>query len=714
MEVLIMFCPDCGKEIAAGEVKCSVCGHEFENAQEATVAIPESDAEKTVFAAAEPEATVATAESAPVGEDAPEIRFAVDEDAPKKKKSKLPAIIAIIASVAIILAGAAFFFWDEISLLWAGPEEHFQYDTKEAVSSMAEGLTEIYSAALDSLGEDMASSGEFKIDLSDELIDLLGYDIPTTLGITYNITYEGAKYALDLALNTGDEAFISANAILDLNELAIYISVPELYDDTFVLDVSDFLNYGDMSTVMSMLGLNYDEIIETIQSLLPEPDMIGDMFEKYMGAIIDALYDVYRDKDTTLEIRGVTQKNLTKYEVSVTPKMMADVACSVIETFFDDELITDYIADVCDGIDKLFSGNPLINGKTVKKEIDKTLNTLEDEYNKSKKSIKAELSEIPMEPVDITIWMDENNTVIAFSLETNAVEMETTVDGDEVVSTNTTNTPISVFMGKALGGDKAAYDFSVKYADETLVSVGGSGVEKKGAFTGEWAVEFEGEKLFSLKFKDFQFSNMLNGSVKVAVTESVYVELSGVTNDKECTVTLSAGMGGTPLASITIGSKMEKPGKIEIPENLSSETDIESFFSDISLFDIQDIIEESGIDLEELMGAAEAFAEYLEEMNIDLSELFGYGSIYDQSAESVYGDYYDDFDYYDDYYDDYDDYYYDDYEDIYDDYEDIYDDYNDYFDEEDYDELYEDLMDDYGDLFEGNEDEIEDLYEDLF
>jgi|GEM_PF-2682886 len=593
-------------------------------------------------AAAMEEAPPAVADEAPeVSEEAaPE---AVEEK-PKKSRKKLIIILSVILAVLLAAGAVLFIFRDKI---FSKDEKDDKTDSEKVELKEESALApsekrfnelfnknfsmflEPYSSLFDRIGNIFtktgAFSGELGIELGEDINDILGVDLPSDLSLTYDFNYDKSSglALLELCLVSEKDTVISAEIILDTEELCLYVSVPELFDETIYISFEDLIPTGLMEEAMELL--NDEEYLAAMELLMPDEDFAEDLCKKYLGLLAKIFADITWKEDVSLEVLSVKSKDLIAYNFNITEKSLFDALCAVVEEFTEDEELWGYVEEAYAGFYLLaeISGasvDKLYDPDEIGEILDGALYELSESFAEFAAGAEAEgISKNTI--AEISVYVDKDDIF-------RAVELFADTGEDPEDEDERSEQKIRIFFGEAVNKDRAAYEFSISVDGENFYFAGGEGDIKDEAFTGEIIIEVEGKTFATFKLEEYDLAEG-TGRIEYEIGE-ICLSVESVSKDDEMGYELSVSYDDQHLLTLCSDLQTEKVKKVKIPSDLVGILEIGDI--ELKAESFEELLRDAGIDVDEIVAA-------LEELGIDIGgssaplpddfegydeELFGY------------------------------------------------------------------------------------------
>lgn len=565
-----MLCPNCGKQFEENQNFCAGCGTvrpaeapvQFQNVQNTA---EQNNAADVNNAYVQPETQVQ-----PVGE-------AVSDSVPtKKKKSKKGFVISAVALfvVAAVVAGIFFipkFFKKE-------PDSQFQSIAKNFAKDLSVTAGEVVDLTVS--GDGFIMSGSAKISLGSTILGAsseLGF--LKNVSLDYEMGYNGSAYEMEMALKLSKTEVLAANLIVDLEKGGLYLTVPNLTDETLYIEVGD----EELSSIVPPSDFIEFYSIENFNELLPDSKVVEDIIYEYLCVIIEEM-DATETENVKLKAGGVSQ-DTTLLEAPLSEKSLAKVAKAFLKKAKNDKRITKIISDFVDAIGE--------DGDNAVKEYEEGIQDALDDIDSDELDTEAALT--------IKLWLNDNDEVIGAALE---------IDIDEEGGISYASTE---------NGKNRGFEVAIE-ADGQKMSVSGSGKVTDKEFNGKYTLKFLDYNIFEFGLKDISLSKLEknqfegtftlkfgdgfvefseeNGSDIDAQTSMIYdlceAELYYKLTDKETAYKLSLNMQGISLFSISNDMSVEQSAaKIDIPDDYIS--DIKDWTKGIDFQELLEVLEDAGV-----------------------------------------------------------------------------------------------------------------------
>lgn len=680
------YCKNCGSPIEDGGAFCTECGtpvEAVENEAQDTQA-PVEQAENAVqeaqvseeTTAIEAQAQVVTAENEVQGfqiseeaindeaqspaEEAPAEEFFSDEtaeEAPKKKKRKMPKLLKIglpivaLALVAVIVFNFSTIYGALLRTFGSG-KQYFNYVQSKAVDKFCDSFIDNFYAPLVSEPKSLTADMTLDFTIDESIADLIGADDSAAgelIDIINNLTFVASaktdgndKAAYDVMLKLSGKEIIAADLILDNPGGAFYFALPQLFEEYFKLDINsitqktsqdDYYNdyYGEsVYAEPAVTGESVaTKLMEVLPEILPSSEEMKDLLSRYAEIAFDAIDDIEKDS-TTLTV-GSVKEDCTVLSFKISEKTVINIAKAILKEAKNDGTIKEILNNFEKELGEEILGSSSGLYEKFQDFVDEALDELDDVETGST-SIK------------VKEYVNSSHEIIG---------LEVSVDKQDVI-----------YFATARDGDKFATEVDIA----SMVKIDGKGTEKDGKTNGTFSVSYLNQDILTLKVKNYA-SDGNNFSGSFIFTPSEELLSNYLSSDAASLVELL-----NPSLEIKIESKKESgkfainilQGESKVLLGVEISSTITGDGSNITIpsdaIDINDeaAMEEwaAGVDIEATL---EKIMTALEEAGVSEDTLNNLIAMFTGANQDSYDE-----EYYDDYYADYSDY--NDYEFSYSDY----------------------------------------------
>lgn len=620
-----MFCHKCGKELPDGTLFCGECGAKQDNGVVQTAEAPAAETVNPIQTTEAVNGFEVQADPAP--QFAPAFA-AASFDAPQKKKKKLwlkllPAVIALALVAAILLnLGTVIGFGIKT---FGSDKAYFGYVEKKAFDAYADDVTDLYSALVKNYTSSQSLSGEMKLILGDDLLQILEtassgsmkLDWLKDIAIAYNVNMNGSAEELNMGLKLGNTEIVALRAIVDLLKGDIYMALTNLSDK--YMHIEGMNGTDSAAAVMPSIYGNED-----FKKALPAEEALNELIKKYVKIALEEIEKVEKSSDT-VRIEGI-KESCTTITFTVTNEDLMDIAVAVLEEAKKDSEIKAIIEDFV----KFLNDEEILDDKPsdVYDEFVEIVDEAIDETEDSKKEMDKD--ELENELISVIDYVNGSHEVIGRDFE---------VGGQKYVSYATA---------------RDGSDFATEIDIANTLTIKGSGTDKNGKINGKFSVSASGMSVGDIEIVDFESSDLEEGEVSgtfrfiinkqllsmfsnaageyaslINGLNGVEIKLAG---DKEsASYEFNVLYNNKTLAGIAVSGKTQDSKEIKYPAESSVVEGEEEYLETIDLDKLYTALEKAGVP-SELIAALKS------------GTLFG-NSLEDDYYEDFVDGYEDDYDY---------------------------------------------------------------------
>lgn len=502
-----MFCPKCGKQLSDETAFCTGCGATLQTAEPATNAA-EPEQPKEVIA----EETVEVKQVAEPEQAASQFAQ-VQFDAPKKKsKSKKLAIAIGAAAVVVVVALAIILNLTMIEGFFVknfgSDSDYLAFVEKNALNSYTDDLTESYGSLMQSKKPENSMKTQVKLNISDELLSLLGTYIKEsggqemdlawlkTIAMNFDINQKGDLMQLIAALEIDGQDIIGAEMISDMAKQEMFVALVGLTEQYLKLDVgamTDDMVGNDLGSIGGMASAGAsNQLLEIVsdpefKKLLPTDKELNNLLDKYLQIVLDNMNSVAKEKDT-IEINGIEQK-VTVLEIEIDSDTLVAIAEEVLKEAKSDKELKKHITNIAKYLEKKNLVEDAGEAYDAFKEaVEEGLTSLDDmDYKNETLAV-------------IVDYINGNHEVIGRKIE---------IDDEDIL-----------YYAIVRKGD----EFAVTVEMPKVVFSGG-GTEKKNVVNGEFVLEVDDTKYLKIVATSLSFDETLygalNGNIRITPTDEL-------------------------------------------------------------------------------------------------------------------------------------------------------------------------------------------------
>lgn len=524
---------------------------------------------------------------------------------------KLRRTIAFLAAVSMIAGSTG-------TVFAAGAYSEAE---KKAASAALEDFSVLYQKDLDRaeglLEGGTAVNADLKLELGETVRALAGMaasmDISwfSDLGMKYDVAMNGAMQAVTGSLYVNDTDICTFAIYMDYATMTSYVYVPEILPYYLKLPMAEVYD-AETAAAVSMTK----KLLEDPLALYPDAQVIKDILNRYLTMLFDG-FESGDGEAASLDLNG-TAVSATMYEGAMYEKNAYDMLKEMLTTARDDEQIKE-IVDTWSAVIVPEESENIY--RSLQSEVDTLLADMGD---------GSHISEDQSAYVASTVWTDAEGKVVGRKFGF--------VDGEE---------EMALFSYRSLQND-ANSDLMISVnADETIVSLEGTGQIAEGKLDGIYEILVDGRKAAEIGVADYDIAAMEAGALNASYTvqlEPGFVEdedynmLTSFALSLDCAVdpetedtelVLGLSTSGMDLGTLTMtagyGEMAEFPelSSLEDVIDLASEADAEKLAAGLDWTPVKDNCIAAGIPAELVEMADEAIR----------AELFG---AEEEEAELIY------------------------------------------------------------------------------
>ena len=438
--------------------------------------------------------------------------------------------------------------------------------------------------------QDFSAEMGIDVDVSSQLVAVLrsltseDFTWINDVKLTLSENVNDDKVSLDLGMRYGKKDIVSVKAALDVIRKELYVSVPELAENSIKLGTEE---YVDLSTIF--VDVDYKDI-------LPKQATLKKMIQRYFDIIMNNISDAsYESKNLT--VNGVAESS-TLYEIAITEKLLAQTLLDIYTTAKEDADIKEVIYNAVDAAKELSSYSYEIDE-------DEIYNSFVEYLTQAIAAMEESIAEGKVSDKTVFEW---RTYVASKGVDVIAVELEikNAVDGK----------PYVIFAGRTQDGNKIGVNVYGGVSKERDFEIEGSFVEKGSKVSGTYEILVENKSMLFVDVVDFDTDKFdkgyLNGTISISPSKGMVEELSnefgieasmiGLSistlslkfdfeqkNENEMKFVASVLSGDEPYLSISLDSKLASGTSVNIPSNATEDVeewvegfDVEGFVKKVS------------------------------------------------------------------------------------------------------------------------------------
>lgn len=595
-----MECKNCGSPILEGDKFCSKCGTRVtEEAKVKETKVEETKAEEKPVPLCIPEEEPLKSKIVWKGMFKGK-RTALEPDKPKKWISKVILGILGVAVVVLIANGAKLInSWHRN---FSTPEEYYRWVEQKTIQKNAKTLAEYYvNHFVEYLHRyDSHISGEIRLELGDAAREMMG---SAGLGswfeegtFTYESTIKDSVMQGILGLEIGGEKLFSLDAVMDLQDEAVYLGFPGLTKTYLGMDTGEREFVRGFEYVSGMEPEEYLkalELLEVFYKECPDRKQVEALANRYLELLLDNIDNVKMRTGKTARAGSVTQ------------------TCTTLEIYLDKEDIRNMLSELLEELQEDSEIELLLYQVfELAEELDLDIGYYRDAdefYESFQDSIDEILDDMDYyityhDELDMTVYVDDKGQVVGRT-------MEFPNSWDEV----------SFSYLYPHHGSRFGYKASIM-ADGEEVSVTGSGKDFGNKINGSFTIKYEGSGIVDVEVEDFDLKSLKKGFLNGCFTVTASSGIKRIGNmsaaysylsDMQLILDISMSRSSEKLSvevregkelwgSLTITSKSGSGKKISVPSTKStvfvdSNRDLEDWWDSIEWKDLIKKMDKAGL-----------------------------------------------------------------------------------------------------------------------
>lgn len=506
-------------------------------------------------------------------------------EAPQKKRSKAPIMIAVVALLLIAFSATAFAFGkkarNSLAMLTKSPAEYFTYVVDKSVDQSMDKVTKHLDAS--GVGQDIAVESSVKLSYDKDTVSAL---LQSSMGMTIEnfealigipldsvgfdiiVALEDKDLYEKLGLNFNNIDIITAEIFMD--NLEMMIRLPEL-SPAYLIQSLDMGKYGADSVDMDLIN----HALEVLSS-----DKTADFIRRYVSIVTAEIKDVELSKGKDLTVGDITVKaNLLT--ASLTDETLYNIATKILEEAKDDEYILDLL--------------PLF---------DMSEEDYQYEINYLLEDVKSYLTDLDKEEVLlIDLYVNSDGEGLGYHM----TFKDSGSDTFELAFSNVED------------NNKGEYEFYMtdSYSQDGL-KLSGNHLIRNGAYTGSAVIDiistYNPNMSFTIKYDDIKYATKNNhlyayGNINISslMMMGMEIEIEYDVDGAYQLANIYLNMGSSPLVTLEASSRYLDNYKLPEPDSNAKVydiiTEIDAYSSTINLEGfISDLSDRLGVDLESLFG----------------------------------------------------------------------------------------------------------------
>lgn len=416
-----------------------------------------------------------------------------------RTRKLLKKVIAVAAASSLIAAGGS-------TVMAAGSYQEAETAAYDKFVSGVASSWEEYLASYQTAQK--GSNAKITLNVEDTGRALLGamaggmdFSWLQSISLDTNTSLQQGLEALTAAVLLNDSKLCDLNIYMDFAKMAEYIQIPDISEGYLVAPMeSSDVNISDDSMKL------YFNLLSDLSSVLPDKDTLSTLLERYGQLVISNMEDG-ASTDETVSVEGISE-DCTVYEGQLseasTVKMLQDIA----KTAKDDKEI-----------------------KSLFDSWTKAGIATDDQYQEFQTAVDDLISDSADEGADDStliysrIWVNNEDKVVGREIGT--------VDGAET-------TP--VFTWKAPSADGSSALLLEVQADDSSLTLTGSGTSSDGLLTGDYIFAMDGTETMDIHVADLETKPEKTGYYNGKFTLTFPAVDAGSTDSEDTTTNPLAGL----------------------------------------------------------------------------------------------------------------------------------------------------------------------------
>ncbi len=458
-------------------------------------------------------------------------------------------------------------------------------------------LSSALETALNKSTETVAAKGSIKLSLGNGLKSFLEeldaseyYEFISWLK-NANINFETnvkdfglMNFAANIGLNNTNIA--SLDMTLDMENGAIYMSIPEVSAKTIYAEIPDY-------------DYDFTEIMSATTNLIPDAETLTEIINCYSEIILENLSDVEKDDDK-LKCGKISQ-DATKLTIALDTEDFYNICHDVLKKASKDKSIEKIVEKFAEFI---FNANP----DNYYDDVDSMMDDYRESIQNALEDIEAtDIDEMDDIDINLELWTNAQDELIGIAIQN---------DSDEIFKY------VYVNNGKN-------FALSLNVNEEEYVS--GSGTVSGNKLSGDISISSDYYDICSIELENFQLSDgILSGAATVTLSEDLiaYLDMPEFFND--CTfklefesnakksskesIALTVLYNNKDVATLSITAEETNYKNVTVPNNALdfSDTDaIQTYVESLSLNKIISNLKKAGM-IDELVNTVQQVQDMLE------------------------------------------------------------------------------------------------------
>lgn len=586
-----MLCKQCGYQIKEGAAFCQKCGARLSDQLEQIAAEQILNQQDSME---QPETEVVP-EIVPVE---PVLDTPVEKK-PKKSRKRGWIIAAIVTGALAVLVAAGIFLGPHLfpkayrsvegwaSKNFGSGDDYLKFVEENITTKAVDGAVYAYGKYLEALGSDTQQLSTVaqvtaQLNVGETVITLLEDSLKNETGEAMELDWlKSVSLSLDtnakdkvgkvlMSLGMNNTQILSADLIMDMENGALYAAIFPLCEKylkgSLVMDEQS-------RQILSALSS------EEIKEILPSTETVAALVEKYSKLVYENLKDA--EKTTETVTIGDVQQKVTVLQVQLDFDTIKQLVKSILSELEDDETIQKIIEDTAEYLEE--------EGYIT--DADQAYEAFQEAIQEAKSGLSEVKAEDNFDKLRIYLYINDSHKIVG---------MKWKFDSDAVSYITIRN------------GEKFAFKL-----DAEDLKIIGTGTNKDEVINGEYAVEVEGEKFFTIKLQDISCKdNLLNGKLVLTPTDALMKELdldstsssiatllnpeleitfATQTDSAEMQINLVSGENLLVGLTVTVKTKEASDVTVPAPDKVTPETEAEQWLNSWDLNRLYEKLIEAGV-----------------------------------------------------------------------------------------------------------------------
>ena len=445
---------------------------------------------------------------------------------PKKKKKKtgliigiVAALVAVAATIGILFALGVFEKKEEAPKEVTAEELHtamlgMYQERLYALSDQLPAAVNGYSALIN-MGSTSASGAQMDLHLllGEPLLERLETSLAQSgmemdlswlkdISLNYDMSSDNATAQYFLTLGLGDKAVATLDAVLDAENMALYLGVPELTPYYMLIQLVD-PELFEAGAVTSMIQ-GQQGVMQELATSLASIDGLDSSMKAYVDLVLAALKDPAIGEET-ITLEGVSQ-TFTTVTYQLTEEQLIDLAEALLQQAKTDEALKqlivafgNYSNDMMAGSDSSYE--PVDLYQEFQDALDEALDQLSSTEPEAGNYMEL-CSYIDDQ------WMVQGSKLTIYSTEESV--------------------PATLRWIAVANGDEQLVECVIEDEEDTHLTITGTQSRKDGLYNGSFKIAFPEKRTLDVELTDIKNQDgELSGSIQITPSITLMQEILG-------------------------------------------------------------------------------------------------------------------------------------------------------------------------------------------